>query len=79
MTETKLSPQALYQAHLKSLSPEDRQAVADGFTYRVDHPGGRIAYARSLQQASDMTQDRAAHSPPKVTALPWKHKPKATT
>lgn len=60
-----------FEAKLKALSPEDRQAVKDGFTYKLDREGGRSEYARGLQDAVDKRQVKAGEAQSKITALPW--------
>lgn len=64
-----------FERQLAALTPEDRQAVTDGFTYRLVHPGRVVEYARSLQQAIDIRQRKAGEQQAQITALPWERKP----
>ena len=70
-----LSPKAQLKKRLKALSPEDQQAAKDGFTYRLNHTGGRVEYARDLQHAVDITRRKAGEQQPQIMALPWEQKP----
>ncbi|MCZ6868047.1 MAG: hypothetical protein O7G84_00925 [Gammaproteobacteria bacterium] len=66
---------SVFERQLAALTPEDRQAVADGLTYRVAHPGGRVEYARDLQHAIDIRQCKLGEQQAQITALPWERKP----
>lgn len=68
---------AAFRAALAAVSAEDRQAVAAGFTYRLNHPGERVEYARTLQLAVDMRQRKLGEAQAQITALPWERNPRS--
>ncbi len=65
----------IFEKQLATLNPEDRQAVADGFAYRMTHPGGSIEYARDLQHAIDIRQCKLGERQAQIDALPWERTP----
>ncbi len=63
-----------FRKALDAVTPEDRQAVADGFTYRLDHLGGRVEYARGLQEAIDIRRRKLGEAEARITTLPWERR-----